>query len=174
MDHSPFVIHERYKRTLAPFKALQCGTDHRSGFLSRAVALAIFQFNTSLSEQLIVRTGSLVQSTKIAICFPAFNNNSRPSMISRKIKLLVAAASLVALATTVGLAGTRHTHASLPQTQGVGAKTAGASVDQNGSPRRGILTCGSGSTTIACEQLEMLLPMSARILPKSLTLATAI
>jgi hypothetical protein len=95
-------------------------------------------------------------------------------MISRKIKLLVAAASLVALATTVGLAGTRHIHASLHQTQGSGGKAAGASVDQNGFPRRGILTCGSGSTTIACEQLEMMLPLSARILPTPLTLATDI
>jgi hypothetical protein len=82
-------------------------------------------------------------------------------MISRKIKLLVAAVSLVALATTVGFASTMHIHAkSAHQTQGSGSKAVGLPLGENASPHHGILTCGSGTTTAACEQLEMMLPMS--------------
>ena len=96
-------------------------------------------------------------------------------MISRKIKLLVAAVSLVALATTVGLASTMHTHAtSAQQTQGSGSKAGGQPSGQYGSPRRGILTCGSGSTATACEQLEMMLPMSVRSWVEPLKLPTNI
>ena len=84
-------------------------------------------------------------------------------MITRKIKLLVAAVSLVALATTVGLASTLHIRAtSVHQTQGSSSKAMGLPSGQNDSLRHGILTCGSGSTATACEQLEMMLPMSER------------
>jgi hypothetical protein len=85
-------------------------------------------------------------------------------MISRKIKLLVAAVSLVALATTVGFAGTMHIHARSAQqkTLDSGGTTVKSPLGQNASPRRGILTCGSVSTSTACEQLEMLLPMSGK------------
>jgi hypothetical protein len=96
-------------------------------------------------------------------------------MISRKIKLLVAAASLVALATTVGLASTMHIHAtSAHQTQGSGSKAVGLPLGENASPRHGILTCGSGSTASACEQLEMMLPMSVKSWPNPLKLPTDI
>ena len=123
----------------------------------------LFHSRASLSEQINVRKGNLVRSTKIAICLPAFNSESRPSMISRKIKLLAAAAGLVALATTVGLASTKHTNpASVRQTQGSDGGAAGLPADKSASPHHGILTCGSGSTTVACEQLEMMLPLSAR------------
>jgi hypothetical protein len=80
-------------------------------------------------------------------------------MILREIKLLVAVVSLVALAATVGLASTMHPHASsAQQAQGAGSKASPSG--KNGSPRHGILTCGAGSTATACEQLEMMLPMS--------------
>jgi hypothetical protein len=80
-----------------------------------------------------------------------------------EIKLLAAAVSLVAIATTVALASTMHTHAtSARQAQGAGSKAAGSSSGQNGSPRHGILTCGADSTATACEQLEMMLPMTVR------------
>ena len=47
-------------------------------------------------------------------------------MISRKIKLLMAAVSLVALATTVGFASTMHTHAKAAhQMQGSSGKAVG-------------------------------------------------
>jgi hypothetical protein len=83
-------------------------------------------------------------------------------MISRKIKLLAAAVGLVALATTVGFARTMHPHAtSALQTQGSGSKAVGLPAGQKSSPRHGILSCGSGSTATACEQLEMMLPMNA-------------
>jgi hypothetical protein len=84
-------------------------------------------------------------------------------MISREIKLLVAAVSLVALATTVGFASTMRMHAtSAHQTQGSSSKAAVLPLGENAASRHGILTCGSGSTATACEQLEMMLPMSAR------------
>ena len=80
-----------------------------------------------------------------------------------EIKLLAAAVSLVAIATTVALASTMHTHAtSAQQSQGAGSKAVRLPFGQNDSPRHGILTCGLGSTAAACEQLEMMLPMSVR------------
>ena len=96
-------------------------------------------------------------------------------MISRKIKLLMAAVSLVALATTVGFASTMHNHAkSAHQTQGSASKALGLPPSENASPRRGILTCGSSATTTACEHLEMLLPMSVKSWVDSLELPTDI
>ena len=96
-------------------------------------------------------------------------------MISRKIKLLMAAVCLVALATTVGFASTMHHHAkSAHQTQGSGSKALGLPPGENASPHRGILTCGSGATTTACEQLEMMLPMSVKSWVNSLKLPTDI
>jgi hypothetical protein len=81
-------------------------------------------------------------------------------MISRKLKLLAAAASLVAVATTVGLAGTRHTRTTAAQQfHDSGGKV--TPFGQNGFPHHGILTCGPSATTTACEAIEMMLPMSA-------------
>jgi hypothetical protein len=92
-----------------------------------------------------------------------------------EIKLLAAAVSLVAIATTVALASTMHTHAtSAQQTQGAGSKASGSPSGQNGSPRHGILTCGAGSTATACEQLEMMLPMSVLRWAEPLKLPTKI
>lgn len=96
-------------------------------------------------------------------------------MISRKIMLFTAAVSMVALATTVGLAGAIHTYATSAQkTQGSGSKAVGPPSDQNNSPRHGILTCGSNSAATACEQLEMMLPMSEIIWAEPLKLLTDI
>lgn len=82
-------------------------------------------------------------------------------MISRKIKLLMAAVSLVALATTVGFASTMHIHAKAAhRMQDSSGKAVGLPLGENASAHHGILTCGSGTSTTACEQLEMMLPMS--------------
>ena len=72
-----------------------------------------------------------------------------------EIKLLAAAVSLVAIATTVALASTMHTHAtSAQQSQGAGSKAARLPFGQNDLPRHGILTCGLGSTATACETIR--------------------
>jgi len=84
-------------------------------------------------------------------------------MISRKIKLLAAAAGLVALAATVGLASTVHTQTTSAQrTQGTGSKAIAVPPSQNASPWHGNLTCGTAATATDCEKIETLLPMSAR------------
>lgn len=92
-------------------------------------------------------------------------------MISRKIKLLAAAAGLVALAATVGVASTVHTQTTSAQrAQGSGSKAMGVPPGQNASPRHGNITCGTASTAMACEKIEMMLPMSARSWTKPLRL----
>jgi hypothetical protein len=81
-------------------------------------------------------------------------------MMTRKIKLISAAIGLLALATTVGVARTVHTHiTAAQQTQGDSGKVMGVPSRQNASPRHGILTCGTVTDATTCDKLEMMLPM---------------
>jgi len=81
-------------------------------------------------------------------------------MMTHKIKMISAAAGLLALATTVGVARTVHTHmTAAQQTQSASGKVMGVPPSQNASPRHGILTCGTATDATACEKLEMMLPM---------------
>jgi hypothetical protein len=81
-------------------------------------------------------------------------------MMTHKIRLISAAVGLLALATTVGVARTVHTHmAAAQQEQAASGKVMGVPSQQNTSPRHGILTCGTVTDATACEKLEMMLPM---------------
>ena len=81
-------------------------------------------------------------------------------MMTHKIRLISAAVGLLALATTVGVARTIHTHATAAQqTQAASGKVMGVPPGESASPRHGILTCGTVADATACEKLEMMLPM---------------
>jgi hypothetical protein len=81
-------------------------------------------------------------------------------MMTHKIRLISAAVGLLALATTVGVARTVHTHmTAAQQAQAASGKVMGVPPQQNASPRHGILTCGTVTDATACEKLEMMLPM---------------
>ena len=80
-------------------------------------------------------------------------------MMSRKIRLLSAAAGIAALLATVAVARTVHTHgvpANNPVTAG---KVIGAAPAQTTPARRhGIIVCGM-ALDADCEKIETLLPM---------------
>ena len=79
-------------------------------------------------------------------------------MISRKIRLITAAAA-VALLASVAVARTVHTHAPSAAGHATSGKVTTPHAGQTASPHhRGAIVCGMANDS-DCEKLEMLLPM---------------
>ena len=79
-------------------------------------------------------------------------------MISRKIRLITAAAA-VALLASVAVARTVHTHAPSAAGHATSCKVTTPPAGQTASPHhRGAIVCGMANDS-DCEKLEMLLPM---------------
>jgi len=80
-------------------------------------------------------------------------------MISRKNKLLAAAAGMVALIATVAVARTVHTHTNVATPAQVSGKVTGTTPAQT-TPlaHHGILTCGMALDS-DCEKFETFMPM---------------
>ena len=79
-------------------------------------------------------------------------------MISRKIRLITAAAA-VALLASVAVARTVHTHAPSTAANATSGKVITPPAGQTASPHhRGAIVCGMANDS-DCEKLEMLLPM---------------
>jgi hypothetical protein len=81
-------------------------------------------------------------------------------MITRKIKLMSAAAAAVALVATVSVAHTVHTHMAPADREHVttGKVTGTTPAQTTPAPRHGVIACGMALDS-DCEKFETLLPM---------------